>query len=965
MSSHILEGLSPEQREAVTHGEGPLLVVAGAGTGKTTVIAHRIAHLIAAKRARPEEILALTFTEKAAEEMEARVDLLVPYGYVDFWIGTFHAFGNRVLREHGVELGLPPELRVLSSAEQLVFVREHLFEFSLERFRPLANPTRYLQGLLAVISRAKDEDVSPEEYLTYARSLAEEAERRGDAALADNAARELEIARFYQRYEELMRAHGYLDFGDQIRLSLELLRRRPSLLELYRKRFRYILVDEFQDTNYAQFQLLRLLAGPRDNLTVVGDDDQSIYKFRGAAISNILSFRQAYPRARVVVLTRNFRSTQPILDAAYRLIRHNDPERLEVQHGIDKRLQAVRGGGGVAVRHLHFEDVAAEADQVAELIEEQARGGRSYSEVAILVRSNQDALPFLQALNARGIPWRFSGNQGLYDQPEVRLLVAFLRVLADFNDGMSLYEVARRAYGVDAVDLQRCMARASRERRSLHDVLFCLEDLPELSPGGRRVLEELRDDLRRYLELASSLTIGQLLYRFLEGRGILRRLLAEDQTGRSVRNVGRFFQLVEELSGMLSEPGLGRFVEYLNELARFGDNPPVAEAEWDEDAVNVLTVHKAKGLEFPVVFMVALGSKKFPAPSRQEYPTLPDALVKEHLPQGDVHLQEERRLFYVGMTRAKDELYLTSSRLYGRRARGRSRPMKVSRFVAEALDLSPEEISARRSTPLEVIERHGRGPLPRRSQSRPIPEGQPLVLSYYQVDDYITCPLKYKYVHILRVPILQHHTVAYGSALHQAVEAFLRQRMQGRIMGLEELWETFARAWTGEGFLSREHEEQRFKMGREVLKRFWEAEVHRPPPAMVEHEFSVPVGRDRVVGRWDRVDLEDGGAVIIDYKSTDVSSLREANRRARQSLQLAIYALAYREIHGRPPRRVELRFLDSGLVGRAMPTGEFLERARRAIEETSRGIRAEVFEPRPGYESCTFCACRRVCEHKW
>ena len=225
-------------------------------------------------------------------------------------------------------------------------------------------------------------------------------------------------------------------------------------------------------------------------------------------------------------------------------------------------------------------------------------------------------------------------------------------------------------------------------------------------------------------------------------------------------------------------------------------------------------------------------------------------------------------------------------------------------------------------------------------------------------------PLKYKYVHVLRVPILQHHTVAYGSALHQAVEAFLRQRMQGRIMSLEELWEAFARAWSGEGFLSREHEEQRFRMGREVLRRFWESELHRPPPAMVEQEFSVPVGRDRVVGRWDRVDMEDGGAVIIDYKSTEVRSPQEADRRARQSLQLAIYALAYREIHGRLPRRVELRFLDSGLVGRALPTGEFLDRARRAIEEASRGIRAQAFEPRPGYESCTLCACRRICEHR-
>src|SRR5882724_1645527 len=271
-AERILEGLTEPQREAVTHGAGPLLIIAGAGTGKTTVITRRIAHLIATRQARPSEVLALTFTDKAAAEMEERVDTLVPYGYADVQISTFHAFGDRLIKENALELGLTPDFRVLTRAEQVIFLRDHLLEFPLEHYRPLGDPTRHLQAILGQISRLKDEDVSPEEYLAHAEMLLAHA---SDEEARLEAQQHQELARTYALYQTLMARRGQVDFGDQIVLSLRLFRLRPHILKRYQERFKHILVDEFQDTNFAQNQLVQLLARKHGNLTVVADDDQS------------------------------------------------------------------------------------------------------------------------------------------------------------------------------------------------------------------------------------------------------------------------------------------------------------------------------------------------------------------------------------------------------------------------------------------------------------------------------------------------------------------------------------------------------------------------------------------------------------------------------------------------------------------------------------------------------------------
>ncbi|HET7180659.1 MAG TPA: ATP-dependent helicase, partial [Candidatus Limnocylindrales bacterium] len=415
----LLDGLNTEQRRAVTHGEGPLLVVAGAGTGKTQVITRRIAWLIATRRAKPSEILALTFTDKAAEEMQLRVDQLVPYGYADTAISTFHAFGDRLIREFAFELGLTPDVRVLARAEVVVFLRERLFELGLDAYVPLGDPTKFLGALAQLFARCRDEDVSPDAYAAHAGRLAAEAVTLAAAADADPeaiaAARELaarqgELAGAFARYTTLLREYGAVDFGDQVSLALQLVRQSAVARDMLQSRYRYVLVDEFQDTNRAQAELVALLAERHRNVTVVGDDDQSIYRFRGAAISNILEFRERYRGARTVVLRRNYRSLAPILDSAHRLVRFNDPDRLEVKVGISKRLIPERAARDAApVRHHAFATIAEEADWIAAEIRRRVDGGAATRDHAVLVRANADADAILRALNVAGLPWRFSG----------------------------------------------------------------------------------------------------------------------------------------------------------------------------------------------------------------------------------------------------------------------------------------------------------------------------------------------------------------------------------------------------------------------------------------------------------------------------------------------------------------------------------------------------------------------------
>lgn len=958
----ILEGLSEAQREAVLHGAGPLLIIAGAGTGKTTVLTRRIAHLITSKRALPEEILALTFTEKAAVEMAERVDQLIPWGYSETRISTFHAFGDRLLRDSALDLGLPPQFRVLSRPEGVIFLRERLFRLPLRRFRPLGDPTRHLDALLGLVSRAKDEDVAPDAYVAWACARQAAATTPADT---DDAERHAEVAAFYATYQQLLLEAGAVDFGDQIHLALRLLRQHPAVLQRVQARHRYVLVDEFQDTNHAQLELLRLLAGDAQaNITVVGDDDQAIYRWRGAAAANLLAFRTLYPAARQVVLVDNHRSTQAILDTAARLIAYNNPYRLEVVAGIDKRLRSTRSAGG-AVQHLRFDTVSAEADGVAALLAERLQAGFRARDMAVLVRSNADADPFLRALNVKGLPHRFSGSRGLYEREEVRLLVAWLRTLANPDDSVSLfYLAASEVYRLPELDLLRLNHYARRKTRPLLEVLRGLpdnEDLVSVSGAARRAAARLVSELEAAAAELPRRRTGELLYKLLQESGLLQHLShpASAENEARIKNIARFFDTVKAYGEVAEHDRVPAFVEHLDLLREAGDDPAVAESDPDDDAIQVLTVHKAKGLEFPLVCLVGCAEEKFPVRRRGDALELPAELIRQELQGGDPHLHEERRLFYVAMTRAKDELVLTSAADYGT-----TRARKVSRFVVEALDLASPAPLPRRSGALEALARHQAAPAFDPALAAPVPDDEVLRLSFGQLDDYRTCPLKYRYVHVLRVPLLAHHRVVYGSAMHLAVQTHFRARLAGQELSEDQLVAAFRAAWISEGFLSREHEEQRLMAGEQALRQFHRRDGAQPvQPTGVEQEFHFWVGRNRVVGRYDLVVASRGHVSILDFKTGEVRDEASARQRVKDSLQLDLYALAHLKTTGRLPDWVALHFLETGLAAGRRPTLEEAAATERVVEESAALVRARVFPARPSYVACASCAFRDICPY--
>jgi len=955
----LVEGLNPAQRRAVLHGEGPLLIVAGAGTGKTKVITHRIARLIAAKAARPDQILAVTFTEKAASEMEARVDVLVPYTSSFAEISTFNSFGERVLRDYALDAGYPPDFRLLADVDQAIFFRENLFRLPLDYYRPLGQPTRHIQEVLEAVRRLKQEDVRPEEYVRYAEELGRKASTGPER---ETAAKHLELARVFAAYQELLRSQGLIDFEDQVTLVVDLLRRRPSVLDEIRRRYRYILVDEFQDTNFVQFELVKMLAAGHRNLTVVGDDDQSIFRFRGASLSNILGFEEVFPEAERIVLTRNYRSTQSILDASYRLIRHNDPNRLEFKDGVDKRLKAAARGRGKSIHMLSFDTLAHEADAVADRVLEIRAAGADWRDMAVLVRRNADADPYLRSFNMKQIPFRFSGSRGLYQQEEIKVLVAFIRALTDFEDSRDLFHLALSdVYKADPYDMSRIAGYAEKKNISLHDVFKRIAAGPspvEIKPETDATVKRIVADILAFVDLAGTKNAGAVVYAFLEKSGFLKSLICPmtPESEVRVKNVRLFFDKIKGFSELVANDSIRSFARYLDLLAEVGDNPATAEAELDEDAVSVLTVHKAKGLEFGTVFLVGLIEDRFPGRERPERIPVPDGVLKETLPGRENYLQEERRLFYVAMTRARRALTMTWARDYGTR-----RFKRISPFVLEALDIPKMPEDVLKASVLEEIRRYaletGRPRTP-----APVRPGGILRLSFVRVEDYLLCPLKYKFRHGLRVPVLPHHSIVFGRVLHATIHGYLRRRMKGRDVAVEDVLEEYRKNWVNEGFLSREHEELRKAAGEKALRLFFKREeASGRRPAFLERPFRWQERGLRFSGRFDRIDFEDAGAVITDFKTTDMSTQKEADRAASDSLQMDVYALSFLRAEGMMPVETRLHFLESDIVGRAAKGEKELARAAEKIREAAEGIKSGNFKARPDWHSCAVCEFKTIC----
>jgi len=1345
------------QKIAIKHKSGPLLVVAGAGTGKTRVITERIKNLIEHENALPEEILALTFTEKAANEMLERIGDVMPLGYEEPWVYTFHSFADRVLRAEGLEIGLDPSYKIISTPDQWLLVRKNLFKFELKYFRPLGNPTKFIAAILKFISRIQDENTSVETFSKYVQELEDKDEEK---------IRWLELAKFYQKYQELKIANSKMDFGDLIMWTIKLFKERPALLKKYQNQFKHILVDEFQDTNHAQYELVKLLypngsakteidgneilgRTPKilqediRSLLVVGDDSQclppsarvsipsgfkeiknikmgdavltavgkghtsiskvskvfmrkrsakfitfrtednkeititnnhkvfcflpghykskdyhfvylmnqeslgwrvgvtnnlparlrlehhadrifalgsfktdqearfyesyisakyglptvpfsvrpnqaisgewlvklfkdldtrsnaqtlandfdleldspvfivdgvtrgaskrvkinllmcqrnyrskthkegfvgnpnvthhihletsneeilgilekngfslhnakkgkrfrfstqdlseawkvaeklraitggfidkkfkvgrynhqhlparivpashvfpgmylpvlvdkhieykmvvlreektkesetydleierthnfiadgivvhnSIYKFRGAAVSNILEFMKDYPSAQMVTLLKNYRSTQRILDPAYKLIKNNNPDTLESKLGISKELVSEISKSGVDINVYQTETGDDEVELVISKILEilATEPQYTYKDFAILARANNHLDAFVLALRKHGLPYQLVGNRGLYDRDEVRDILALLKVIVNPLDGIALY----RALNIKTLDVTYAAVTQMLSQSRYKKV-----DLWELVKNyNDEKVQSFYKTVVDYQENITKATPVEIVYNLVSAINYVRQFL-EDETVENqlcIKNLDLFLTKVkgfevEFRSETKENPTIIDFVDYIELMIDAGENPAQAEIE-DIDTINLLTVHASKGLEFPVVFVVNLVGDRFPTREKGDPIPIPDALIKESLPTGDEHIQEERRLFYVGMTRAKKYLFLTLAKNYG------GKREKVPSGFVEETGLRIQYVSAGQikkegaggiggaegeiqetlfgvGTPFREPEAHkiASSPLSLAGAREKIKEFIPDFLSYSQIDTYLTCPLQYKYAYVLKIPTPPSHSLSFGNTIHDTLRDYHTRLMFGEKINLDQLLEIYRNNWQPLGYLNGEHRQMRFREGEELLRKYYEENKGKTfKHKGLEKTFNMKIDGIKFYGKIDRIDeLSNGGVEIIDYKTGKTKNQKDVDKDA----QVAFYAIAAKEVFGLDVEKLSYYFVESGEKISTMRTPKQLEEKKKEVVDVIGKMRSGNFEAVSGMH-CLWCDYKNICPYAY
>lgn len=633
--SDILQSLNPVQKEAASCTEGPLLILAGAGSGKTRVLTHRIAYLIEEKGVNPWNIMAITFTNKAAQEMRDRVDRLVEFGAESIWVATFHSSCVRILRRYIERLGYDNHFTIYDTDDQKSVIRKAVKELDLD-------PKQYREGpLLGVISAAKNEMIEPQDFETQAG---------GDFRMCQE-------AKIYKAYQKTLIDNNAVDFDDLLLLTVRLLRENRDILEAYQERLRYIMVDEYQDTNSVQFELIRLLSGKYHNLCVVGDDDQSIYKFRGADITNILSFEETFPGAKVVKLEQNYRSTNNILEAANAVIANN-------AHRKEKHLWS-ENGEGKEVSFIHYETAYGEAEDVIDKIQTEVHMGKhQYQDCAILYRTNAQSRAFEEKCIKKSVPYRLVGGVNFYQRQEIKDILAYLKTIDSGRDDLSVTRIVNvPKRGIGQVTLNKLAVYASEHGMRLFQAMEQVEQISGIGKAADKI-KGFVNQIMVFRALAKELDAAELIESILEQTGYLEELekLEEDKAQAKQENLEEFQNKAADYYANHDEAAL---TDFLEEVALVAD---IDNMDSEADSLTLMTLHSAKGLEFPVVYMTGMEEGLFPS-----YMSMNSG------DPGDI--EEERRLCYVGITRAMQQLTLTAAKQ--RMVHGNIQYSAISRFVKE------------------------------------------------------------------------------------------------------------------------------------------------------------------------------------------------------------------------------------------------------------------------------------------
>lgn len=932
--------MNDAQKAVVNHEDGSMLVVAGAGTGKTNVIIERIAHLVASGVDKTE-ILALTFTEKAAQEMIDRAAdrLQESYG-IELNIHTFNGFGHAILQEFAVEIGMSSNLKLIGENGKVVLLKEHIDQLGLDYFAPISRPDGQLTDIADYFSKLKQQLIKPDEYTDYAAKLpAHDEEERLEAQ------RHQELAHAFKTYLEIMRNRNSIDYDDQLYLLIQLLELRPNVLKKLQARYRYIMVDEFQDTNPMQSRLIDLLAKSHHNVVAVGDDDQSIYGWRGATLANILEFNKRYPDLKEVTLIENFRSTQGILDAAWRLIQYNNPERLEAKNNLDKRLKAFRGEGITPDVHK-FSRLDAELNWVAEDIKRRLDSGMNGGEIAVLARGKNSVSRVHQMLEASGVEHTVAGlSADLYEQPAVTMLLEALQAIADKDNGTALYHtLVSSLFACDPQIVAEAARKARKEHRSLVDLLADRED---------STITKAIELISNWRKAAHELSAREVAYRIITDSGykdsVYEQARDSIDVARSVQALGQWFATLQDFERVSLTPST---LAYL-------DNLDVLRAEGEilaDDTVNisptlpvVMTAHKAKGLEWSVVYIVDCTERSFPLQQRRSSLEVPKDL---HISSdADDHYNEERRLMYVATTRAKDELIVTHSESHnGTTVR------KPSRFIEELFGQTDGMLSTNEK--LVGLDMLTTSTIT--ATSVPLPasmrENENIVLTASQADDFMRCPLNFYYKHVLQVPEAPKAASEVGSQFHAIIQEINEAKMAGREAPKKSTFtEQLERQWPTIGYLSKTQRERAMKHGLKAFDTLYDRLLNEPVPVAVESPFRVHIPDSKLIlrGRIDVIMPADAGIEIRDYKtSTTVHDVKRAKEKTTANVQLLMYALAWKISYDEIPEQVALDYVLTNQISPVKKQPKSLDTMANKLTKVAEDILAGNFEPGNKHENC-------------
>jgi DNA helicase-2/ATP-dependent DNA helicase PcrA len=965
--------LNDAQRRAIMHGEGPLLVIAGAGTGKTRVITERIRHLLQSDESLSgENILGLTFTKKAAGEMKARVVKATGERGKMVTLATFHSFCETLLAD------ADPQRVMLDEYDHWILLRRNLRRLRLEKYRRLADPGQFLNDFVEFFSRCQDELVSSEDYQRYAAGLAARLEAERETLDEDTLAERLEtvalqqeLARAYRASEELLREKNRVSFGSLITGAVGLLERNVQLREALQKKYHYILVDEFQDTNIAQLRLLELLAGPTKSVVAVGDNDQAIYRFRGASFGSFKLFLERFAGWKEgqdsapfrVALTENYRSTPNILRVAMQVIGQN-----AVSADFPKKVLSPNKPIGEKIRIVELATPEEESRWVASELERIHGAGRRWKDFAVLYRQHAHRDHLVEELSRRKIPFVIT-RLSILEHPLVRDALAYLRLIDKPYDDIACARVlAAPAWQMEAADLVRLATRARKEKKAIYDLL----QLPQgqlAFDGSQAALGQLMEFVSSQRKTLKRCTAREILGAVTEWLEIPQRAKEHDR-----KYVKRLAEFMKEWEPKSETRGLAEFIEYLDYYAQAGG---VVSLEDDAplDAVQLMTVHGAKGLEFPQVFLLRVNNRAFPATERSRVFEFPVELMKEGAPAEQFHIQEERRLFYVALTRAEERLTITTVT---------EKKGKVPVFIEDiVMDPAIKRQDVRQIMPkLTPVVKEDRAPEdnwedaplfravegPAKIFSRIAdwaeefhpPSSEPLTLSPSALSGYRTCPQRYLFGYLWSLREGPKAAMTFGAVMHTTIKRFVDQLRKGVKLPFDEVQRIFETEWNSKGFEDQYQEDEYKKDGLEQLRTFHAGMMAELPEALEQEKtFELPLDNNVIIkGRIDQINSlgNKRDVEIVDYKT----GRPKKDADAKKDLQLSLYALAVKEIFELEPVRLVFHYLQNNERQETTRDAKQLDEAQRIVQEAAADIRAGEFPTKRGF-ICRSCAYRPIC----